>query len=1021
MRIIIFKLLTVITVYFGISQSYAIASYAELKAKEVSGEYSEFSGSRKLIFSQNYFDNSSMEEELSEMEIKVGEVVTFQAEPNQGYFFSHWAVNGQKVSENPEFQYTMPNMDVEIIGHFKLLVAPQIKITSPLNNATFESNKTVPIKLDASSQNGNITKVELFRNGIIVGTASDPRTNFSFTNLQIGSYTFTAKVTDERGMTAVSPEVRIQVVKPNVPPAVQIISPSNGSTFPEGTDVRIEAEALDSDGSISKVEFYRGSILIGTVTAPPYVAVLPKAAAGSYTITARAFDDKNVSTNSSAINILITKPNQLPTVTITSPKNADKFIEGTDVRIEANAADSDGTITKVEFYRGSTLIGTATTSPYSVNWSKPAVGNYALTAKAFDNKNATRTSSVVNIVIEKANVAPVVSLTSPNNGQVFIEGTDVKIEASASDSDGSITKVEFYRGTTLIGTSTTAPYSIIWNKPPVGNHNITARAFDNKNASTLSSPRKITVEKPNQLPVVLITSPKNGDKFIEGSNVKIDANASDQDGSIVKVEFYRGSTLIGTATTAPYTVTLSKPAAGNYSLTAKAFDNKNATKVSSAVNIIIEKPNILPEVSIVSPKNGDVFVEGSDIKIEANASDPDGNVTRVEFFRGSTRIGTATTAPYIITWSKATIGNHTLTAKVFDDRNGTTVSAPVNIVVEKANVPPTITITSPKTGSRILEGSTVKIQVNASDSDGRITKVEFFRGSTLIGTSTVAPFVETWSNVELGTYTLTAKAFDDKGASRMSAPVTVTVLPEQIIPEIEIISPFRNQSFDAGEVVGFTVMFRGNSEHVRRVDYYSGDQLIGSSTVNPFNFDWKNATSGEHIVKAVAVGGFPQKENISQEVNINVKFIPFEIVNPIKNSTYPTGSDLQIMVQLPNDSDKKIKRVEYFRGNQLLGSNGKAPYSFIWSNGATSEDLFNIGANIYSVQISDNLQTPKISMEFKAFMILCTLTSLLLFSKISSKLAKIACLIMPSILPFIFFILSILPSFFCGVYLPQIF
>jgi hypothetical protein len=420
MRIVIFKLLAVLTVYFGMNQSYAKSSTPEMGENDLRKEYLESSNSRKLTFSQTYFDNSAIEGELSEMEIKVGDVVTFQAEPNEGYFFSHWEVNKQKVSEKTEFQYTMPNFDVEIVGHFKLLVQPQIRIISPLNNATFESNKTVPIKLDASSQNGNITKVELFRNGIIVGTASDPKTNFSFTNLQIGNYIFTAKVTDERGMTAVSPEVRIQVVKPNVPPAVQIISPSNGSTFPEGTDLRIEAEALDSDGTISKVEFYRGSILIGTATAPPYVAIFPKAASGSYTFTARAFDDKNASTNSSAINVLITKPNQLPTVAITSPKNADKFIEGNDVKIEANAADSDGRITKVEFYRGSTLIGTATTAPYSVNWIKPAVGNYALTAKAFDDKNATRISSVVNIVIEKANVAPVVSLTSPANGQIFL-------------------------------------------------------------------------------------------------------------------------------------------------------------------------------------------------------------------------------------------------------------------------------------------------------------------------------------------------------------------------------------------------------------------------------------------------------------------------------------------------------------------------------------------------------------------------------------------------------------------------
>ncbi|MFD2203318.1 Ig-like domain-containing protein [Shivajiella indica] len=919
-------------VYLGFNQVYANPLFTDKDNGSASNRSVGFEEVRRLIFSQSYEESAGFEENLTELEAKVGEVIVFAAEPEPGFYFSHWEVNGQKVSEKVEFEYTMPNSDVQIVGIFKSIGQPSIRIASPADNSTFESNKDVSVRFEASSPNGNITKVELFKDGIIVGTVSDPRSIFTLTNLQIGSYVLTSKVTDDKGATAVSPQVEIEVVKPNVPPVVQIISPSDGSTYLEGSNIRFEAEALDSDGKISKVEFYRGSVLIGSSTLPPYHATISNAATGSYTITAKAFDEKNASAVSSPINIIVGKPNQLPTVSISSPKNGDKFIEGSDLKIDANAADSDGRITKVEFYRGSTLIGTSTTSPYSVIWTKPAAGGYALTAKAFDDKNATTTSQVINVTIEKPNVVPTVSITSPSSGAIFMEGSDIKIEANASDSDGRIVKVEFYNGNTLLGTSTTSPYSITWSKPLAGTYTLTAKAFDEKNATTVSAPRKIVVEKPNQLPNVTITSPKSGDKILEGTEVSIQVNASDADGTIIKVEFYNGTTLLGTVTTAPYIFKWDKPAAGNYTLTAKAFDNKNGATVSAAVNVTIEKPNVAPTVSITSPKNGDLFVEGTDIKIEANAADSDGKITKVEFYRSGTLIGTSTTAPYSITWSKAFVGKFALTAKAFDDKNASTVSSVVNIEVEKENVPPTVSISAPLSGSKILEGSDVKIKANAVDSDGRITKVEFYKGSTLIGTSTIAPYVVSWPNVELGTYTLTAKAFDNKGASRTSAPVSVTVLPEQLIPEIEFISPLDNQTFEAGEKILMTVMFSGDAEHVKKVEYFSGDQLIGTSTESPFIFDWENATSGFHTIKAVATGGFPEKSNISSEVKITVKYIPFEIVNPIRNSTFPTGSDIPIMVQLPNDTDKAIKRVEYYRGNQRLGSNGKEPYAFIWKN-----------------------------------------------------------------------------------------
>lgn len=74
--------------------------------------------------------------------------------------------------------------------------------------------------------------------------------------------------------------------------------------------------------------------------------------------------------------------------------------------------------------------------------------------------------------------APVVHLTSPANGAVFTQPATITLSATASSPSG-INRVEFYDGTTLIGTSNTAPYSYTWTNVAAGAHLIAADAFDN--------------------------------------------------------------------------------------------------------------------------------------------------------------------------------------------------------------------------------------------------------------------------------------------------------------------------------------------------------------------------------------------------------------------------------------------------------------------------------------------------------------------------------------------------------------
>jgi len=101
--------------------------------------------------------------------------------------------------------------------------------------------------------------------------------------------------------------------------------------------------------------------------------------------------------NGSLITISNQPVNQAPSVNITSPANGTQYTSPQQITIAANASDLDGTITNVEFYQNGSLIGSDATAPYSITWTIPSNGSYALSAKAFDNSSNSTISSIVTI------------------------------------------------------------------------------------------------------------------------------------------------------------------------------------------------------------------------------------------------------------------------------------------------------------------------------------------------------------------------------------------------------------------------------------------------------------------------------------------------------------------------------------------------------------------------------------------------------------------------------------------------
>ena len=82
-------------------------------------------------------------------------------------------------------------------------------------------------------------------------------------------------------------------------------------------------------------------------------------------------------------------------------------------------------------------------------------------------------------------------------------------------------------------------------------------------------------------------APLSGSTFVVGNNVTVTANAADSDGQVVRVDFYVDGTLLGAASSAPYTVVWNGVQRGRYNLTAKATDNSGASTISSRVSVTV--------------------------------------------------------------------------------------------------------------------------------------------------------------------------------------------------------------------------------------------------------------------------------------------------------------------------------------------------------------------------------------------------------------------------------------------------
>ncbi|MBI4323858.1 MAG: hypothetical protein HY674_01195 [Chloroflexi bacterium] len=276
--------------------------------------------------------------------------------------------------------------------------------------------------------------------------------------------------------------------------------------------------------------------------------------------------------------------NQAPAITLTSPADGAVFKLPAVITLEATATDPDDTLLKVSFYANDRTLGRVTNSPYTLNWTNPPAGRYALFARAVDPFGKSTLSAPVHITV--TNAPPVIKLLSPVDGSTLSLPANVTVQAEVTDSDDAVAKVQVYGDYRLLAALTNSPYSLVWSNVPPGKHSVTVRATDEFGVTAVASAKFSVVNKP---PVVSLVKPTSGANFPARSTITLEANASDSDGAITRVSFWASGRYLGAVTKAPYTLDWRNVPAGIHSLRAIATDNYGSKAESSKVVISVSR------------------------------------------------------------------------------------------------------------------------------------------------------------------------------------------------------------------------------------------------------------------------------------------------------------------------------------------------------------------------------------------------------------------------------------------------
>jgi chitinase len=410
--------------------------------------------------------------------------------------------------------------------------APSVSITSPANNSRLGENDSVVIMAQASDNDGTVSDVTFYVDGIFVSRDTSAPYEAAWV-AELGSHELVAEAKDNTGATTRSSAVTVDVgsVDSNLPPTLEIVSPSRGDQITLGSTVNFSVNAADKDGHIKDVTLWQGERLLATLTQAPFDYQWQAEQLGDVSLKAVVTDNQGAGAMSSvAVKVIAVQSGgcaglanyqagqgyssgqmvahqnnkyrcevagwcssnaawayepgvgqhwkdawsaagvcaTLPTVTFLAPASDSTVLLGKATTIDIKATDSDGQITRLDVSEGVNVISSTTGDRLTVDWVPTTLGAVTLSAHAIDNEgNHGSVQQQVNVTDKVV----VTSLIAPTAGARLALGKAVQLQADATALVGAISEVRFFANGVFLGSDTSAPFT--WNYTPASLGNVT--------------------------------------------------------------------------------------------------------------------------------------------------------------------------------------------------------------------------------------------------------------------------------------------------------------------------------------------------------------------------------------------------------------------------------------------------------------------------------------------------------------------------------------------------------------------
>ena len=401
--------------------------------------------------------------------------------------------------------------------------------TIAIPNYVADPNAFIPVQVNASSPQGDISQVQLYINGVLFGTQANYPYDFQWQPSITGTYNLTALAYDDKNNVIASTTSTLPTLTPapttvivGALPSIAITTPSDGATIsgggPTNGTASVTATAtdtnVDANGNavpIVAVAFYQDGNLVGTATTPNpgttnvySVTFVPKQNIDPVSLkpipsllTAQATDSLGFQSTSATVTVNVnvggntTSPivGTPPTISISAPANNANVVVNSPVTLSANAqaTNTPGNVASVEFLVDNVALTTLTAYPYSATWTPTSLGTYTISAEVTDNDGNVATSPTISVTVV-TEPPPTVSIISPQAGSISTVSQPITLTADASAPSGTITQVQFFENGIAIGTPVTSPpYTTTFTPLSSGVYTLTAVATDNAGETTTSS------------------------------------------------------------------------------------------------------------------------------------------------------------------------------------------------------------------------------------------------------------------------------------------------------------------------------------------------------------------------------------------------------------------------------------------------------------------------------------------------------------------------------------------------------